>query len=139
MFDYAQYLVPTGDLDSLAEGRAARLVRFLSWAQNPLIKRVNTAFVLIADKLVELNERLVQSPHVATIEIPLPDRDEREQFMPVATGGQDISKLADFTARQLADTFERPEPHESERRRSRRRPAPTNGSTPRGSASSRSR
>ena len=36
IFEYAQFLVPTGDLDSLAQGRAARLVRFLSWAQNPL-------------------------------------------------------------------------------------------------------
>ena len=100
-FDYAQFLVPTSDLDSLAQGRAARLVRFLSWAQNPLIKRVNIAFVLVVDKLVELNERLVQSPHVATIEIPLPDEKEREQFVPAAAGGE-ISKFADFTTSQLA-------------------------------------
>jgi ATP-dependent 26S proteasome regulatory subunit len=103
VFEYAQFLLPTSDLGSLAQGHAARLVRFLSWAQNPLIKRVNTAFVLVTDKLVELNERLVQSPHVATIEIPLPDRDEREQFLPVAADGQDISKLANFTSDQLAD------------------------------------
>jgi AAA+ superfamily predicted ATPase len=101
IFDYAQFLVPTSDLGSLAQGQAARLVRFLSWAQNPLIKRVNIAFVLVVDKLVELNERLVQSPHVATIEIPLPDEKEREQFVPAATGG-DISKFADFTTPQLA-------------------------------------
>jgi SpoVK/Ycf46/Vps4 family AAA+-type ATPase len=103
VFEYAQFLIPTGDLDSLAQGRAARLVRFLSWAQNPLIKRVNTAFVLVTDKLVELNERLVQSPHVATIEVPLPNREEREQFIPVATGGQELAKLTDFTAPQLAE------------------------------------
>src|SRR5688572_28480630 len=103
VFEYAQFLLPTSDLDSLAQGHASRLVRFLAWAQNPLIKRVNTAFVLITDKLVELNERLVQSPHVATIEVPLPDREEREQFVPVATDGQELSKVADFTARQLAE------------------------------------
>ncbi len=103
LFEYAQYILPTSDLSSLAESRAARLVRLLSWAQNPLIKRVNMAFVLITDKLVELNERLVQSPHVATIEIPLPDTDERERFVPVATGGQELAKLADFTSRQLAE------------------------------------
>jgi AAA+ superfamily predicted ATPase len=103
VFDYAQFLVPAGDLDSLAQGRASRLVRFLDWAQNPHIKRVNTAFVLVADRLSELNERLVQSPHVATIEIPLPDRTERHRFVPVATGGADLAKLADFTRDQLAD------------------------------------
>jgi AAA+ superfamily predicted ATPase len=103
VFEYAQFLLPTSDLDSLAQGHASRLVRFLAWAQSPLIKRVNTAFVLITDKLVELNERLVQSPHVATIEIPLPDREEREQFVPVATEGQELSTIADFTTRQLAE------------------------------------
>lgn len=103
IFDYAQYLVPAGDLDSLAQGRASRLVRFLDWASNPHIKRTNTAFVLVADRLAELNDRLVQSPHVATIEIPLPDRDERSRFVPVATAGADLSKLADFTQSQLAD------------------------------------
>ena len=72
LFEYAQYLVPSADLNMLARGEAARLVRLLSWAQNPYIKRVNMAFCLIASKLSELNERLVQSPHVATIEIPLP-------------------------------------------------------------------
>jgi ATP-dependent 26S proteasome regulatory subunit len=101
VFEYAQFLVPTSDLDSLAQGRAARLVRFLSWAQNPLIKRVNTAFVLIVDKLAELNERLVQSPHVATIEIPLPDLEQREEFVPIAARG-DAAKIGDFTNQQLA-------------------------------------
>jgi SpoVK/Ycf46/Vps4 family AAA+-type ATPase len=103
VFEYAQFLLPTSDLGSLAQGHAARLVRFLSWAQNPLIKRVNTAFVLITDKLVELNERLVQSPHVATIEVPLPDRDERKQYLPIAADGQDITKVTDFTPDQLAE------------------------------------
>ena len=35
------------------------------------------AFCLIVDRLAELNERLVESPHVAAIEVPLPDRDAR--------------------------------------------------------------
>jgi AAA+ superfamily predicted ATPase len=103
VFEYAQFLVPTGDLDSLAQGRGARIVRFLNWAQNPHIKRVNTAFVLVVDKLVEVSDRLVQSPYVATIEVPLPEREERKQFLPFAAGGQEISQVADFTADQLAD------------------------------------
>ena len=103
LFDYAQYLLPAGDLDSLARGQASRLVRFLRWAQNPFIKQVNMAFCLIADRLAEVNERLVQSPHVATIEVPLPDRDERCRFSQWATRGQDFSQLADFSPDQLAD------------------------------------
>jgi ATP-dependent 26S proteasome regulatory subunit len=103
VFDYAQYLVPAGDLDALARGNASRLVRFLAWAQNPHIKRVNMAFCLIADRLAEVNERLVQSPHVAAIEVPLPGGEERERFVQNATKGQDFAKMADFTPKQLAE------------------------------------
>jgi AAA+ superfamily predicted ATPase len=80
ILDYAQYLAPAGDLGTLARGQGTNLVRLLGWAQNPYIKRVNIAFCLVADKLTEINDRLVQSPHVAGIEIPLPDKDERERF-----------------------------------------------------------
>src|SRR5262249_19056894 len=80
VLDYAQYLVPAGELGAMARGQGTNLVRLLGWAQNPYIKRVNIAFCLVADKLSEINDRLVHSPHVATIEVPLPDRAERERF-----------------------------------------------------------
>jgi SpoVK/Ycf46/Vps4 family AAA+-type ATPase len=80
VFEYGQYLIPAGDLNSLARGQGTNLVRMLGWAQNPYIKRVNMAFCLVADKLSEINHRLVQSPHVAAIEIPFPDNAERERF-----------------------------------------------------------
>ncbi|MSR56656.1 MAG: ATP-binding protein [Planctomycetaceae bacterium] len=103
VFDYAQYVVPAGDLGSLARGQGTNLVRFLSWAQNPYIKRVNIAFCLIADRLAEVNDRLVQSPHVAVIEIPLPDRDERERYCVWSARSDDFAKLTDFTPGQLAE------------------------------------
>jgi len=78
---FAHYLVPAGDLATLARGQASRLVRLIAWAQNPYIKRVNMAFCLVAEKLTELNDRLVQNPHVASVEIPLPDADERRRFI----------------------------------------------------------
>ncbi|HEV3022199.1 MAG TPA: hypothetical protein VGX76_07015, partial [Pirellulales bacterium] len=81
LFDYAQYLVPSGDPASMARGEAGRLVRMLGWAQNPYIKRANVAFCLVSEKLTEINDRLVQNPHVASIKIPLPDRDQRERFI----------------------------------------------------------
>jgi transcription-repair coupling factor (superfamily II helicase) len=43
----------------MAGGTAARLVRFLSWAQNPHIKRVNVAFCLVADRLADVSQRLI--------------------------------------------------------------------------------
>ena len=64
---------------------------------------MNIAFCLIADRLAEVNERLLQSPHVAAIEVPLPADEERERFVVDASKGQDFAKLADFTPQQLAE------------------------------------
>jgi len=96
LFEYAQYLVPSADLNMLARGEASRLVRLISWAQNPYIKRENLAFCLIAGKLSELNERLVQNPHVTTIEIPLPDEATRRLFIEhtLAAGRSDAPPAA---------------------------------------------
>lgn len=100
IFQHAQYLIPTAEIASLAVGAGSRLVRMLGWAQNPYIKRTNTAFCLIVDKLNELNERLVNNPHVATIEISLPDLESRSQF--ISTTVPDESKLGEFDSESLA-------------------------------------
>lgn len=81
LFPYAQFLIPAGDQTSIARTQASHLVRFLSWAQNPYIKRVNMSFCLIAETLTEVNKRLVQDPHVATIEVPLPNDATRRVFI----------------------------------------------------------
>ncbi len=106
VFDYAQYLLPAGDLGSLARGQGVNLVRMLGWAQNPYIKRANIAFCLVADKLQELNERLVNSPHVAAIQVPLPDRDERERFCRKSVGDslRESQQLAERVAHSADGT-----------------------------------
>lgn len=81
ILDYAQYLVPAGPIGSHGLATGANLVRLLGWSQNPYLKKVNTAVCLIADKLAEVNDRLVQSPYVATVEIPMPDVDARRRFI----------------------------------------------------------
>ncbi len=103
VFEYAQYLIPAGDLSSLAQGPAARLVRFLSWAQNPHVKRANIAFCLLADRLAEVNDRLVQNPYVSAIEVPLPDRDQRRGYIDTVARDGQLAAATDFSADQLAD------------------------------------
>lgn len=81
IFEHSQFLLPAGDLATQARTQAARLVRFLGWAANPYIKRLNIAFCLISEKLSEISDRLTNSPYVSTIEIPLPSADDRREFI----------------------------------------------------------
>jgi len=103
ILDYAQYLAPAGDLGTLARGSSTNLVRLLGWAQNPYLKRINVAFCLIAEKLAEVNDRLVQSPHVAAIDIPMPQVAERRGFAEWIAGSQDLSKISEFKPQELAE------------------------------------
>jgi AAA+ superfamily predicted ATPase len=104
ILDYAQYLVPSADLGQMAGAQGTRLVRLLSWAQNPYIKQHNIAFCLLCDQLTEINERLVGSAHVAMLEIPMPDVAAREQFVTQYDDRDGTpGNLADFTPAQLAE------------------------------------
>ncbi len=102
LFDYAQYR-PRGRLGIVARGHVVRVVRLPQATQNPHIKRVNMAFCLVTDRLAEVSERLVESPHVGVIEIPLPDRDERRRFCQWIARDEDFSTLADLSVDALAD------------------------------------
>ena len=81
IFDYGQYLVPPGDPAQISGTTASRVVRFLDWARNPYIRRVNMAFCLVCESLSEVNDRLTESPYVATIELPMPNRNARQQYV----------------------------------------------------------
>ncbi len=103
VFEHAQFLVPTGDLASVARGQASRLVRFMSWASNPYLKRLNMAFCLVTDKLSEVSERLVNNPYVASLDIPLPTVEDRRLFVTaaapnVSAGGLTIEGLVQNSA-----------------------------------------
>jgi len=105
IFPHAQYLAPVEVQGAMGRSDASRLVRLASWAQNPYIKRVNVAVCLIAERLSEVNQRLVQNPHVATIEIPLPDAALRQSYttsqldqQPESLGGMTVEGLTQLSS-----------------------------------------
>ena len=104
ILDYAQYLIPSAELSQMAGAQGARLVRLLSWAQNPYIKRHNIAVCLLCDRLAEINERLIGSPHLATLEIAMPDASSREEFATWYDNRDNkLGNLTDFTPKQLSE------------------------------------
>ena len=104
ILDHAQYLVPTSELSQMAGSLGTRLVRLLSWAQNPYIKRNNIAVCLLCDQLAEINERLVGSAHIATLEVAMPDATAREEFATwYDSHDGKLGNLTDFSPKQLAE------------------------------------
>ncbi|MFM7035681.1 MAG: ATP-binding protein [Planctomycetia bacterium] len=102
VLDYAQYLAPAGDAASSAKAGAGRLVRLLSWATNPLLRRVNVAIVLLTDSVAEMHPQLVANPAVTAIDVPLPDATERDRFGVAAATGAGIPADGMDAVRRMA-------------------------------------
>ena len=86
IIDQASYVFPAGEPGRLSLQASSQLVTMLNWATSPHVKRLNMAFVLVDEKLADLSDRLTGNPHVATIEVPLPDETEREAFLQAPIG-----------------------------------------------------
>src|SRR5262249_35866964 len=105
LLNQASYVFPNGEPGRLSPSASSQLVTVLNWAASPQVKQLNMAFVLIDEKLNDLSTRLAGSPHVAAIEVPLPDSGERETFIR-STGtsptGKELASFSDFGASELA-------------------------------------
>jgi AAA+ superfamily predicted ATPase len=102
IMDQASYVFPTGEPGRLNMQASSQLVTMLNWAMSPHVKRMNMAFVMIDEKLSDLSDRLTGNPHVATIEVPLPDQPAREAFVRASTKETPLKDFSDFEAPELA-------------------------------------
>jgi AAA+ superfamily predicted ATPase len=105
LLNQASYVFPAGEPGRLSAQASSQLVTMLNWASSPQVKQLNVAFVLIDEKLNEVSARLAGSPHVAAIEVPLPDEKERAAFARAATKpplGRDLASFSDFGVPELA-------------------------------------
>ena len=102
IMDQASYVFPTGEPGRLNMQASSQLVTMLNWAMSPQVKRLNMAFVMIDEKLSDVSDRLTGNPHVATIEVPLPDQPAREAFIKATTADTPVKDFSDFDAAELA-------------------------------------
>jgi SpoVK/Ycf46/Vps4 family AAA+-type ATPase len=103
ILEQASYVFPAGEPGRLSAQASSQLVTLLNWAMSPHVKRLNLAFVLVDEKLAAMSDRLTSNPHVASIQVPLPDEAEREKFLRSSdSGAQGFETFSDFDATQLA-------------------------------------
>jgi AAA+ superfamily predicted ATPase len=102
ILDQASYVFPSGEPGRLNAQASSHLVTMLNWATSPHVKRLNMAFVMIDEKLADLSERLTGNPHVAAIEVPLPETSERGRFVTTTIDAKELASFSDFDATSLA-------------------------------------
>ncbi|HEY4181865.1 MAG TPA: AAA family ATPase [Kofleriaceae bacterium] len=101
IIDHCGYVAPSGDNLDLNE--QTNLVTLLNWASSPYVKRLNMAFVMIDPRLSSIAERLTSNPHVASIEVPLPDAPERTDYLTqvVKASGKELTTFSDYQIPEL--------------------------------------
>jgi ATP-dependent 26S proteasome regulatory subunit len=102
IIDQASFLFPDGEPGRLSFQGSALLVTLLNWATSPHIKRLNMAFVLIDERISDLSGRLASNPHVATLEVPLPEEATRADYIATVVGAQSIEAFSDYSVAELA-------------------------------------
>ncbi|HUQ94387.1 MAG TPA: AAA family ATPase [Bryobacteraceae bacterium] len=102
LIDHASFLVPSGEPGRLSLAASTQVVTLLNWAASPHVKRLNMAFILIDEKLSALSERISGSPHVSSIEITLPDQNQRQNFVEFAVRDRDLTAVSDYSQAELA-------------------------------------
>jgi AAA+ superfamily predicted ATPase len=102
LINHASYLFPSGEPGRLSFAASGMLVTVLNWATSTHVKRLQMAVVLVDEKRADLNDRLTTNPHVAAIEVALPDERQRLAFLNDIAQGVDWTAISDYTPPQLA-------------------------------------
>jgi ATP-dependent 26S proteasome regulatory subunit len=81
ILDYAETIVPTGDLIRLSDEDRYCLVTLNRWSHDPIFTEGDVSVLLLTENLADISPRLVGSPATVKVEIPIPDQTVRTKFL----------------------------------------------------------
>ncbi|MCL2442818.1 MAG: AAA family ATPase, partial [Treponema sp.] len=126
IIDYAEHIVPAGDLIRLSDTDRYCMVTFNRWATDPKFIKGDISVILLTENLADISSRLTSSPSTVKISVPFPDIKIRESFLRskekeeklMLARGLTPEKLAAITSglnlmnlnRLAAESYEKDEP-----------------------------
>ncbi|MBI5243880.1 MAG: ATP-binding protein [Elusimicrobia bacterium] len=81
IISFAHMVAPRGEISFMNQEDCRTLITLQKWASDPLFARSDVTIVLATASLQELNEALVNNPFTSKIHVPLPDEEERAEFI----------------------------------------------------------
>ena len=126
IIDYAEHLIPAGDLIRLSDTDRYCMVTFNRWATDPRFSAGDVSIILLTENLSDISSRITGSPSTVKIHVPFPDLKIREKFLRskekegklMLVRGLTSEKLAAITSglnlmnlnRLIAESYEKDEP-----------------------------
>jgi SpoVK/Ycf46/Vps4 family AAA+-type ATPase len=93
IIDYAETVVPMAEASMYSAEDRQALVYLQKWTRDSLFLESDFTLTLLTENLTDLNQQLVQSPHTAEIYVPIPEEEDRQEYV-------------DWALTDRADTFE---------------------------------
>ncbi|MDR0321678.1 MAG: AAA family ATPase [Treponema sp.] len=81
IIDYAEHIIPAGDLIRLSDTDRYCMVTFNRWATDPKFIRSDISIILLTENLSDISSRLTSSPSTVKINVPFPDTKVRESYL----------------------------------------------------------
>ena len=102
IIDFAETLAPGGEIGSLSAEDRFALATLVKWASDPQFLAGDLSIVLLVENLAEISNRISRNPYVASIELPLPNEEERQHFVQVKLQGKRLASISELPAPALA-------------------------------------
>jgi AAA+ superfamily predicted ATPase len=102
VIDFAETIAPAGDSSGMPAEDRNSLVILKRWAQNPVFLQADITFCLIAENRIELNLGLLQNPGIALMQIPMPDEQDRLEFIRAQVTAKPLPAGSELTPESLA-------------------------------------
>jgi len=81
IIDYAEHIVPSGDLIRLSDTDRYCMVTFNRWADDPKFINGDISIILLTCNLSDISSRLVSLPSTVKINVPFPDEKIRTSYL----------------------------------------------------------
>ena len=81
IIDYAETIIPSGDMLRYSDADRYCLVTLQRWANNPLFTDGDISIILLTENLSDISARLTSSPSTVKVSVPFPDESVRASFL----------------------------------------------------------
>jgi AAA+ superfamily predicted ATPase len=81
VLEYAETVVPDGDVAMKGEADRAMRVTLQRWAADPSVSSTDNIIVLVTENLADLDRTVRSAPRLTPIEIPIPDAETRKAYI----------------------------------------------------------
>jgi AAA+ superfamily predicted ATPase len=81
IIDYAETIIPAGDLLRFSDADRYCLVTLNRWAHNPIFTEGDISIILLTENLTDISPRLALSPSTVKVNVPFPGEEVRASFL----------------------------------------------------------